>query len=94
MFHLCWPSGRSTRRCRGSADCSRSWWASKSARTGNSAPGLPNWTTARSHDWPGLMAEFMQFAHAGSLVADKLEALYDLGERERGDPTDIRPAAA
>lgn len=32
----------------------------------------------------GLMTEFMQFAHAGSLVADKLESLHELVERERG----------
>lgn len=38
--------------------------------------------------------EFMQFAHAGSLIAVKLDRLHELVERERGDPTDARPAAA
>lgn len=33
----------------------------------------------------GLMTEFMQFAHAGTVVADKLESLRELVERERAD---------
>lgn len=42
----------------------------------------------------GLMTEFMRFAHAGSVVVDKVETLYALVERERGDPGGVRPAAA
>jgi len=42
----------------------------------------------------GLLTEFMQFAHAGTVVADKLENLHELVERERGGQSGIRPAAA
>jgi hypothetical protein len=42
----------------------------------------------------GLLTEFMQFAHAGTVVADKLEALHELVERERGGQGGARPAAA
>lgn len=41
----------------------------------------------------GLMTEFMQFAHAGVVVADKLESLHELVEQEGGGQTDVRPAA-
>jgi hypothetical protein len=42
----------------------------------------------------GLMTEFAQFAHAARRVADKLAALHELVQRERGEQTDVRPAAA
>lgn len=42
----------------------------------------------------GLMTEFVQFAQAGYVVVDKLESLRDLVERERGDQSGVRPAAA
>ena len=42
----------------------------------------------------GLLTEFMQFAHAGTVVADKLESLHALVERERGGQSGVRPAAA
>jgi hypothetical protein len=38
----------------------------------------------RLEDLAGLMSEFMVFAHAGSIVADKLDAIHELVERERG----------
>jgi hypothetical protein len=42
----------------------------------------------------GLVTEFMQFAHAGALIADKLESLHELVERERAGQTGAPPAAA
>jgi hypothetical protein len=42
----------------------------------------------------GLLAEFMQFAHAGTVVADKLENLHALVEREHGGQAEVPPAAA
>jgi hypothetical protein len=42
----------------------------------------------------GLMTEFMQFAHAGTLIADKLESIYERVDRKRAGQTGVRTTAA
>lgn len=41
-----------------------------------------------------LMTEFVQFAHAGSLVAEKLDAMHELVERKRSSCDDDERAVA
>lgn len=63
--------------------------------------GVPSTRPVEPDDQPeqfarliGLMREFMQFAHAGSVVADKLDSLRGLVEHEGGDEEVAGRAAA